>query len=281
MPKIKINKDLPDIQQNGIGFPPKHIKKVGIRGVKVPLKILRKDGSINIASGDISIYTDLNKMVKGSNMSRYRILIEEFLIGKDIQLHELIREMLPVTQKRLDALNSYIKVKFDYFLTKVAPASGLKCHMDYKGCLEGRLLTKLDGTKEERYYLTVTVPYTSCCVCSKHISNYGAHNQRSSAEVKMELINGQMVWIEDIIDIVENCASSPIINILKRNDEAYQTELMYENAKFVEDVVRDVATKLDKLLDTQIKDYVVVAEHFESIHTHNCIGIVTAGRDLQ
>ena len=276
MPRIKTNKDIPDIQNDTSGFPNKALKKVGIRGVKVPLKILRKDNSINIASGEISIYTDLNKLVKGANMSRYRILIEEFLIGKDLNLRELVRSILPATKTKLGATNAYIKVKFDYYLIKEAPVSKLKSYMDYKCCLEGKLINN-----QEKYYLTVIVPYTSCCICSKHISDYGAHNQRSYGEVKVELNDGNIIWIEDIIDIVEKSASAPIINVLKRVDESYKTELMYENAKFVEDVVRDISTKLDDCLDKSILDYAVVCEHEESIHSHNCIAVITAGRDLQ
>lgn len=202
MPRIKSNKDIPDIQSTTTGFPKKNIKKVGVRNVKVPLHILRKDSTINSSSGDISMYTDLNPTVKGANMSRYRMLIESYLIGKDLNLKELIREMLPATRDKLGANNSYIKIKFDYFVVKQAPVSKEKCYMEYKCVLEGKLLTDKNSSPKERYYLTVQVPYTSCCPCSKEISDHGAHNQRSYADVKVELKTDQIMWIEDVIELV-------------------------------------------------------------------------------
>jgi len=276
MPKIKNMEDIPDVQGDTSGFPNKKIKKVGIRNVIVPLKILRKDGTVNISSGNISIYTNLIESIKGANMSRYSILIEDFLLHEDLNLRELIRKMLPATVEKLGATNSYIKIKFDYFLVKEAPVSKIKSYSNYECVIEGRF----DGVNQ-KYYLTVKVPYTSCCPCSKKISEYGAHNQRSFAEVKVELINNEILWIEDIVDIVESCASAPIINTLKRNDEAFQTELMYENPRFVEDMSRLIGEKLDKHLDVQISDYVVVIEHQESIHTYDAISVLTAGRELQ
>jgi len=276
MPKAKKIEDMPDVQNDTSGFPFKKIKKVGIRNVIVPLKILRKDGTINIASGNISIYTDLIESIKGANMSRYRILVEDFLLYKDLNLRELIREILPATKEKLGASNSYIKIKFDYFLIKEAPVSKTKSFSNYECIIEG----KLNGDKY-KYYLMVKVPYTSLCPCSKRISEYGAHNQRSFAEVKVELIDNKILWIEDIVDIVEKNASAPIINTLKRNDEAYQTELMYENPRFVEDMCRLIGNDLDKHLDKEIKDYVIVVEHQESIHSSDAISVMTAGRELQ
>jgi len=294
MPDIKRNEDIADIQEVTEGFPKREIKKVGIRGVQVPLKVIRKDGSINNSSAEVSVYTTLNDKVKGANMSRYRIVSEECLIGHDIDLRVYARELLKATREKLEAEQSYIKIGFDYFLVKEAPATKLKSYINYKCGIEGKQYTKqviqpmYTGPKEipteivEDLYLTVEVPYTSLCPCSKEISNYGAHNQRSFAEVKVKLIPGRTMWIEDIIDLVESSASAPIINGLKRADEAYQTEQMYENPMFVEDMVRVVAEKLDEqYLDKLISDYVVVVNHEESIHLHNAVAIITAGRILK
>ena len=276
MPQVKQKKDLADIQEQTDGFPKREIKKVGIRGVQVPLSVIRKDGSINQSSANISVYTNLSEEVKGANMSRYRIVLEEYLIDKHLNLREYLRELLKATRERLGATDSYVKIKFDYFMINEAPASKLKSYMNYKCCIEGK-----QKDNSEEIYLTVQVPYTSLCPCSKEISDYGAHNQRSFADVKVKLIDGGICWIEDLIDVVQVNASAPIINGLKREDEAYQTEAMYENPRFVEDMVRLLAEALDThYLDKTISDYSIVVNHEESIHLHNAVAVITAGRNL-
>jgi GTP cyclohydrolase IB len=282
MPKVKEKKDIPDIQSRTSGYPQRSIKKVGIRNVRVPIRVDKRDGGVNECSAEISIYTDLTAKCKGTNMSRYRILIEEFLIEKNVKLHDLIRELLAATKKRLDSTNAYIKIRFPYYLVVTAPASKLKSYIDLRVTFEGKL-GMFGGNDCITMFLTVRVPYTSLCPCSKEISEYGAHNQRSYADVTVKIAdekNGVM-WIEDIFEIVNKCASAPIINGLKREDEAFQTELMYEQPKFVEDMVREIAVELDKELDKRIVDYSVVVNHEESIHTHDAVAVVTAGRDIQ
>lgn len=277
MPKAKDINQLADVQQGTEGFPKKEIKKVGIHNVQVPLNILRKDGTINTSSAQVSIYTNLNEKVRGANMSRYRLVVEEHLIGKPLNLREYLRELLKATKIKLGATDSYIKIKFDYFMIKSAPVSKTKSYINYKCFVEGKHNDNIDD-----FYLTVSVPYTSLCPCSKEISDYGAHNQRSFAEVKVKLIKDKMVWIEDIISLVEKTGSSPIINGLKRSDEAYQTELMYEHPMFVEDMARHVAEQMDKKhLDKEISDYSIIITHQESIHLHDAVAIITAGRELQ
>jgi GTP cyclohydrolase I len=224
-------------------------------------------------------------------MSRYRILIEEFLIEKKVKLHDLIKELLIATKERLGSDNAYVKIRFPYYLVVEAPASKLKSYIDLRVTFEGTFKTfvgtvnKVDGEHEViNVFLTVRAPYTSLCPCSKEISEHGAHNQRSFADVAVKIndekIHGVM-WIEDIFAIVNKCASAPIINGLKREDEAWQTELMYEQPKFVEDMVREIAVELDKELDKRITDYSVVVNHEESIHTHDAVAVITAGRDIQ
>jgi GTP cyclohydrolase I len=223
------------------------------------------------------MYTDLTSESKGTNMSRYRILIEEALERGNGYIHEVVPELLKTCKERLKSDNAYTKIKFDYFLKRQAPVSGITSHMDYRGEFEGRLV---DGV--QRLFLTVHVLYASLCPCSKEISDYGAHNQRSVADVTVELNEDNGIyWIEEIIDVVEKCSSAPIINALKRVDEAYQTELMYENPVFVEDMVRKVAVELDKELDNRIKDYSVVVNHFESIHSSTAVAFISAGRELK
>lgn len=278
MPEIKENSSLPDTQNENCGYPAMHIEKVGIKNVNVPLSVLKKDGTINTCSSKISLFTDLTAKCKGTNMSRYRIIIENLLIKENLILDKFVPAILNETAKTLQSANAYIKIAFPYYLTNQAPASKLISFIDLNVILEGKLV---DGIIKE--YLTVVVPYTSCCPCSKKISSYGAHNQRSFATIKVELNRNftYTMWIEDVYDMVNKVASAPIINGLKRADEAYQTELMYENPKFVEDMVRLLGMDLNQHLDNKILDYCIIVEHEESIHTHDAVAILTAGRSLK
>lgn len=278
MPRIKTNADIPDIQNTVDGFPKKYIPKVGSRNIVVPMEIIRQDGSINPTKAVISMYTDLTPEVKGTNMSRYRILVEEAIANKTHRIDELVDYLLDECKNRLKSDNAYIKIKFDYFMVKEAPVSKVKSHMDYQGSFEGRLVNG-----EKKFYLHANVLYASLCPCSKEISDYGAHNQQSYADVTVELNpdKSQRFWFEELVKAVEVSCSAPIVNALKRVDEAYQTELMYENPVFVEDMVRKVATELDKDLDGRIKDYLVVVNHYESIHSSIAVSVTNAGRDLR
>ena len=275
MPEAKLATELPDMQNRKDGFTHRKINKVGIRDVMLPCKILRKDGSFNESTATISVYSDLNEETKGVNMSRYRIILEDTFVGQGLYLKLAVRKALQTVKEQLKADNAWLKVKFDYFLTRLAPVSKIPSLQNYECTLEGRLI---DG--QERYYLTVAVPYTSLCPCSKEMSQYNAHNQRSFGDVTVELVEAEMCWIEDIVELVEKMGSAPIINILKRPDEKWQTELMYENPVFVEDMARKVATALDEWLDKKINDYVFVANHEESIHLHTACSVINAGRKL-
>ena len=276
MPEAKLADELPDIQNQTEGFPRRWINKVGIRNVLLPCKILRKNGTTNEVAAKLSVYSDLNEETKGVNMSRYRIILEKAFVDKELDLKSGTREILHEVREKLKAKNAYLKIKFDYFLTQLAPVSKIPSLQNYHCILEGRLI---DGT--ERYFLTVTVPYTSLCPCSKEISKYNAHNQRSFGDVTVELMEDKMCWIEDIVELMGKTGSAPIINILKRPDEKWQTELMFENPVFVEDMARKVAALLDEWLDKKIKDYVFVANHEESIHTHTACSVINAGRELK
>lgn len=280
MPRIKTNDMIPDIQNTLDGFPKKYIPKVGSRNIRVPLQIARRDGTWNPTTGVISVYTDLTPVVKGTNMSRYRIMIEDLVANKTHRPDELLDFLLDECKERLGSRDAYIKIKFEFFVIKEAPVSKIKSHMSYEGSLEGRLI---DGKK--RFYMHANVLYASLCPCSKEISDYGAHNQQSYADVTVELADiadgGNRYWFEELVEAVERSSSAPMVNALKRVDEAYQTELMYENPVFVEDMVRKVAVELDKDLDTRILDYVVVVNHYESIHQSVAVSIINAGRELK
>ena len=276
MPEAKTAAELPDVQNDVNTFAPKRINKVGINKVLLPCKVEKKDRTFNDCIADISVYSDLNKYTKGVNMSRFRIILEEVFVSKSINLRSAIRDALKQVKERLEARDAYLKVNFDYFLTRYAPVTKIPSLQNYRCTLEGRLIDSV-----ERYYMTVKVPYTSLCPCSKKISKYNAHNQRSTGIVTVELIDGEVCWIEDIIDLVEATGAAPIINILKRPDEKWQTEQMFENPVFVEDMARKMAVLLDELLDKKIKDYVFIAEHHESIHMHDAISVISAGREMK
>ena len=276
MPEAKLASEIPDIQNNTEGFIKRKIYKVGVRNVDLPISIIKKDGGLNHSTARISAYSDLDEHNKGVNMSRFRILLEECFLNKGLHLKDAMRDAMSELKERVGTDNAYIKVKFDYFTEKEAPVSHVKSLSITKCILEGKLV---NGAP--RFFLTADVWYTSLCPCSKEISNYNAHNQPSIGTIKVELIEGEMCWIEDLIELVESCGSARIINILKRNDEKWQTELMYENPIFVEDIVRKVATKIDdELLDKVVSDYVFVANHYESIHQSVATAVISAGREL-
>ena len=280
MPRIKTNDDIPDIQNTVDGFPKKYIPKVGSRNIRVPLEIIRRDGSVNPTCGIISIYTDLTAETKGTNMSRYRILIEEAVANKTHRIDQLVDYLLDECKSRLKSENAYVKVKFEYFVIKEAPVSKIKSHMSYEGSFEGKLVNG-----EKKFFLHANVLYASLCPCSKEISDYGAHNQPSYADVTVELSQvadkDNIFWFEELVEAVEKNASAPMVNALKRVDEAYQTELMYENPKFVEDMVRGIAVTLDESLDKRIKDYLIVVNHVESIHQSIAVSVMNAQRELK
>jgi len=162
--------------------------------------------------------------------------------------------------------NGLMDIKtFPYFINKKAPVSEVESLLDYE-------VTFIGSIKENIFtnQIKVVVPVTSLCPCSKKISDYGAHNQRSHVTVTVKTT--EFVWIEDIIKLVEENASSELYGLLKRPDEKYVTEKAYDNPKFVEDMVRDIATDLNK--DQRIKSYVVESENFESIHNHSAYAMI-------
>ena len=247
------------------------IDKVGIRKVRIPFKVKMRNNTVQDTTAEISCYIGLHNTTKGTHMSRFSEIISKYADMSDeevLQGKEFIDEVLGDLLERLETKSSYIKIKFPLFLKQAAPESEKEAYIAYDCILSG---SSVEG-KITRY-LEVKVPYLSCCPCSKEISEYGAHMQRSYATVK--ILYEDMLWIEDLIPLVEKCDSSRIFNLLKRVDEKYVTEKAYENPKFVEDMGRDVALELDKL--DVIKGYVIVMEHEESIHQHNAVAVVRGG----
>ncbi len=236
------------------------IQKVGVKDVEIPLIIQRKFDENQVVYAKARMSVSLPKHYKGTHMSRFIEILNEYreknILGIDI------KSMLKLMQERLDAKSSYLRFDFKYFIEKEAPVSKMKSLMSYDCYFEGTL----DGD-DYKFYLGAKVPVTTLCPCSKEISEYGAHNQRALAKIKISYDENEHIWLEDLIDMVESEGSSPLYPLLKRQDEKYVTEHAYENPKFVEDIIRDVVLKFKE--NKKINCYEVEIEAMESIHNHN------------
>jgi len=280
---------LPDLQNqhDTRGVP---LDKVGIKGYEVPFTVLTKNNGVQQTAGKVSLYTSLNEEVKGANMSRYSQVVSKALDKGYISIHA-IKDMLEACKSRLGSSESYVTAKFPFFLKKKAPVSGVESFSKYPAILEGRDTVR-DGL---RLFVTIGVQYMSLCPCSRQMSvvgtdekgevfGKGAHNQRSTGTLTVCLRDVNLddsnafVWLEDLIDIIESCASCPIWNALKRPDEQYVTEASYRNPKFVEDVARDVALILQKEeWVTRVNGFCFVTEHHESIHQYDAVCVKRGG----
>ncbi|MCI5138216.1 MAG: GTP cyclohydrolase I FolE2 [Candidatus Electrothrix sp. AR1] len=253
---------LPDIQsmQDSRGIA---INKVGIKDLKLPVYVKDQSSIGQHTVADCSMYVNLPSDFKGTHMSRFAEILnaDEFEVTLDSLKHTL-SEMTAL----LKARDAYIEMTFSYFIRKSAPISGIKSIMDYKVTLIGELVDK-----KHSIFIKVVVPITSLCPCSKEIAQYGAHNQRSYVTVTVEI--KKFVWFEEIIRIVEKAGSCEVYGVLKRPDEKYVTEMAYENPKFVEDIVRDIAVHLNK--ENRIVAYEIKSENVESIHNHSALAVIT------
>ena len=247
---------LPDIQSQMDGRNTR-IDAVGVKGVRYPVTILTGGGPVpTIAT--LSMAVSLPAITKGTHMSRFIDLLE---MQSEPLSQSRFRAMVIDMIERLDAPGGTIEMRFPYFVRKTAPVSGVQSQLDYDVRWRGSVAD--DGAYSFRMH--VIVPATSLCPCSKEISDYGAHNQRSHITIEAEMA-GEMA-IEDLIAIAERSASCEVYGLLKRPDEKYVTEKAYDNPKFVEDLVRDVAVALSR--EPRVSSYVVEAENFESIHNHS------------
>jgi GTP cyclohydrolase I len=238
------------------------IDKVGIKDIRHPIRVKDRSQGEQHTIANFNMFVELPHNFKGTHMSRF----VEILNKHDPEISvESFKDMLLEMADRLEADTGHIEMSFPYFINKSAPVSGVQSLIDYQVTLIGEVHSGAVSTT-----IKVEVPVTSLCPCSKEISNYGAHNQRSHVTVAVE--TNDFVWIEDIIDIVEKQASCELYGLLKRPDEKYVTEYAYDNPKFVEDMVRDVAAVLNA--DDRIDAYVVESENFESIHNHSAYALV-------
>jgi len=243
------------------------IDQVGIKGIRYPVRVRDRSQGEQHTIAVFDMYVDLPHDFKGTHMSR---LVEILNRNEHEITLESFRHMLLDMAKRLEARSGHIAMTFPYFVRKSAPVTRVESLMDYRVTLIGEIYDD-----KPRIQVEVEVPVTSLCPCSKGISDYGAHNQRSHVTVRARTVG--FVWIEELIDVVEANASCELYGLLKRPDEKYVTEHAYDNPKFVEDMVRDVAAALNS--DERISAYVIESENFESIHNHSAYARVV--RDKQ
>ncbi|MBI1943565.1 MAG: GTP cyclohydrolase I FolE2 [Betaproteobacteria bacterium] len=245
------------------------IDQVGVKAIRHPVRIMERTGGVQHTIASFNMYVGLPHHFKGTHMSRF----VEILSAQERELTvESFKNMLRQMVERLEAEEGRIEMSFPYFIEKRAPVSGVKSLMDYEITFAGEAR---EG--KQSFSMKVLVPVTSLCPCSKKISERGAHNQRSHVTVTAH--TSDFVWIEEIVDIVEKQASSELYGLLKRPDEKHVTERAYDNPKFVEDMVRDVAAILN--LDERITGYVVESENFESIHNHSAYALIEKDKRLR
>ena len=245
------------------------INKVGIKDIRHPIRIKERTGGEQHTVANFSMYVHLPQDFKGTHMSRFVEILNNY--EREITV-DSFKEMLTDMTERLESDEGHIAMTFPYFINKKAPVSGVQSLLDYEVSFIGE---RKGG--ENCMRIKVVVPVTSLCPCSKKISAYGAHNQRSHVTVECKAKG--FIWIEEIIDIVEKEASCELYGLLKRPDEKYVTERAYDNPKFVEDMVRDIAVKFNA--DERIRAYVVESENFESIHNHSAYAMVEKDKDAK
>ncbi|MDD4928808.1 MAG: GTP cyclohydrolase FolE2 [Gallionella sp.] len=238
------------------------INRVGIKGIRHPVKVRDKSIGVQHTIATFNMYVHLPHNFKGTHMSRFVEILNRHEREISVESFEsILREMVVL----LEAESGYIEMSFPYFVNKTAPISGVQSLLDYDVVLIGEMI---DG--HARVTMKVLVPVTSLCPCSKKIAERGAHNQRS--HVTITLRTNSFIWIEDVVRIAEEQASCELYGLLKRPDEKYVTERAYDNPKFVEDMVRDVAAVLNA--DPRIDAYIVESENFESIHNHSAYALI-------
>lgn len=238
------------------------INRVGIKDIQHPVRVKDRSGGEQPTIATFNMYVALPHNFKGTHMSRFVEVLNSH--EREISV-DSFREMLEEMTRKLDAESGHIEMNFPYFVMKSAPVSGVKSLMNYQASLIGDF-----HHGKAQLWIKVVVTATSLCPCSKRISDYGAHNQRSHITIKARI--DSHMWLEELIDMAEEEASCEVYGILKRPDEKYVTEHAYDNPKFVEDLVRDIAGRMNR--EARIRAYVVEAENFESIHNHSAYALI-------
>jgi GTP cyclohydrolase I len=241
------------------------INKVGVKSIRYPIIVLDKASGLQHTVANVNMYVDLPHRFRGTHMSRFVEILNKY--RGEIAI-ETFSKILNEMKKKLNAKTAHLEIEFPYFIEKKAPVSGSKGLMEYVCRFCG------SSNEKEDFYLGVKVPLATVCPCSKEISDFGAHNQRSIVTVQVRF--KRFIWIEDVVNLIEECASSEVFSVLKRTDEKLVTERAYQNPMFVEDVVREVASRLN--LDPNIIWFTVESENFESIHNHNAYAYIERGQ---
>ncbi|MCC6682927.1 MAG: GTP cyclohydrolase I FolE2 [Phycisphaeraceae bacterium] len=241
------------------------IDKVGVKHIRYPITLTcPATGGVQHTVARVNMYVGLPHHQKGTHMSRFlEVLNQHHASLRSNQIMAVCRDM----KKRLESEEAHLEFSFPYFIHKKAPVTGAPGMLDIEVAFEAS-----SGKDGDDFAMTLKVPATSLCPCSKEISGYGAHNQRCEMVVKVRFAKGKWMWIEQLFDLIEQNASSPVYAVLKRPDEKFVTEAAYDNPKFVEDIVRDLALALDS--EERIDWYAVHSENFESIHNHNAYAYI-------
>jgi GTP cyclohydrolase I len=248
---------LPDVQSE-TSIRGGRIDKVGVTGIRHPL-CFRSDEVAQMTIGNWQLHVSLASDQRGTHMSRFMEILSE-LDGE--QTLESLGQTGEQVRRRLESDEAYLVVDFPWFISKSAPVTGASAKLDIDCQISVRR-----GLEKNQTTLTIKVPATSLCPCSKKISDYGAHNQRCELTASVRFADGQSMSIEELFNMAEQAASAQVFPIIKREDEKRVTEQAWDNPKFVEDSVRDLATSLSG--DPRIIWFRCSSENFESIHNHN------------
>ena len=262
--KADVDQSMPDVQSNSDSRNVA-IDKVGVKHIRYPISLdCPATGGVQHTVARVNMLVGLPHYQKGTHMSRFlEVLNRHHEELRSDQIMDVVHDM----KERLEAEEADLQLTFPYFIHKKAPVTGAPGMLDIEVVFDAS--TSANG---DVFTMGIKVPAKSLCPCSKEISDYGAHNQRCEMEVKVRFGDGKYMWIEELFALVETCASSPVFAVLKRPDEKWVTEVAYDNPKFVEDIVRDLALVLDA--EDRIAWYQVTSENFESIHNHNAYAFI-------
>ena len=245
------------------------INKVGIKDIRHPIRVKDRNQGEQHTIAVFNMYVFLPHNFKGTHMSRFVAILNNH--EREITVSSF-KDMLAEMAGLLESEVGHIEMSFPFFVNKKAPISGVESLLDYEASLIGE---RRDG--RNIIHIKVVVPVTSLCPCSKKISDFGAHNQRSHVTIQARV--DSFMWIEELIEIAESEASCELYGILKRPDEKYVTERAYQNPKFVEDIVRDIAVRLNA--DDRVRAYSVASENFESIHNHSAYALIERDKEAE
>jgi GTP cyclohydrolase I len=259
-----VNQPIPDVQSSA-DTRRLAIDKVGIKAIRHPVRIAEKGGGVQHTIATFNMYVRLPHQFKGTHMSRFVEILNAH--EREISV-DSFKVMLREVVERLEAESGHVEMTFPYFVNKSAPVSGVQSLIDYDVTFVGEI-----ERGRQTFTMKVVVPVTSLCPCSKEISEYGAHNQRSIITITAR--TREPLFLADLLRVAEEEASSELFGILKRADEKYVTERAYDNPRFVEDLVRGVAARLDG--EPRLEGFVVEAENFESIHNHSAYARIARG----